>query len=174
MTGLGDSQMAAAHNTAASRSRRRRGSVHGEMRALTARLDTSNPSSPTGTGRQQHQQHPDAPSDLIPGLTEMQAAETLADPLFMEWYVAFDEFDVDNDKTVSIKELKVVMSSLGISAADENIHDVCGRFDRNGSGSLDFLEFKGLMEEMTEQTSTGDRLDDLYVDAFKAFDVVRL
>ena len=91
-----------------------------------------------------------------------------------EWKEAFDAFDVDNDGTVSIKELATVLRSLGLPTTDASIRDICAEYDRDASGSLDFKEFVRLMKKKTgpgERVQFEDGSEELYREAFRAFDI---
>ena len=55
--------------------------------------------------------------------------------------MAFDLFDTSGSGTIEAKELKVAFSALDIEPSKDDIKMLIGRFDKDGSGSIDFPEF---------------------------------
>ena len=64
-------------------------------------------------------------------LTEQQIAE------FSE---AFSLFDKDGDGHVTLKELKIVMASLGQYPTDEDLQGMINEVDTDGNGEVEFEE----------------------------------
>eukprot|EP00667_Euglena_gracilis_P013924 EG_transcript_14394 len=76
----------------------------------------------------------------------------------------FALFDKDGDGTVTIKELGIVMRSLGQNPTEEELHHMIRDVDRDGSGAIDFEEFAFLMSKQVENQDSSLRY------AFAAFD----
>lgn len=53
--------------------------------------------------------------------------------------------DKDGDGTISEKELKIFLKSLGQNPTDKEVHDMVKAVDDNGNGLIDFSEFIQLM-----------------------------
>jgi Ca2+-binding EF-hand superfamily protein len=60
---------------------------------------------------------------------------------------AFDLFDTDQSGEIDLKELKVAMASLGYESKNDTIFLMLSELDTDGSASLDFEEFLGLMSQ---------------------------
>ncbi|XP_049858982.1 calmodulin-like isoform X2 [Schistocerca gregaria] len=108
---------------------------------------------------QRHQQH-----DLIVtinlseyGLTEDQVAE------FKE---AFMLFDKDEDGTITMAELGVVMRSLGQRPTETELRDMVNEVDQDGNGTIEFNEFLQMMSKKMKGAEGEDELRE----AFKVFD----
>ncbi|XP_068081958.1 calmodulin isoform X2 [Anabrus simplex] len=108
---------------------------------------------------QRHQQH-----DLIVtinlseyGLTEEQVAE------FKE---AFMLFDKDEDGTITMAELGVVMRSLGQRPTETELRDMVNEVDVDGNGTIEFNEF---LQMMSKKMKGADGEDELR-EAFRVFD----
>uniref|UniRef100_U5EQS4 Putative calmodulin n=1 Tax=Corethrella appendiculata TaxID=1370023 RepID=U5EQS4_9DIPT len=91
------------------------------------------------------------------GLTEDQVAE------FKE---AFMLFDKDEDGTISMAELGVVMRSLGQRPSETELRDMVREADENGNGTIEFNEFLQLMSKKMKACEGEDELKE----AFKVFD----
>jgi len=94
---------------------------------------------------------------MTANLTEEQIAE------FKE---AFQIFDKDGDGSITTKELGTVMRSLGQIPSEETLTQMIQEVDQDGSGTIDFKEFLGLMEKKLRENDTEDEL----IEAFKVFD----
>ncbi|XP_046679019.1 neo-calmodulin-like isoform X2 [Homalodisca vitripennis] len=108
---------------------------------------------------QRHQQH-----DLVVtinlseyGLTEDQVAE------FKE---AFMLFDKDEDGTITMAELGVVMRSLGQRPSETELRDMVNEVDQDGNGTIEFNEF---LQMMSKKMKGADGEDELR-EAFRVFD----
>ncbi|GLV40786.1 Calmodulin [Carabus blaptoides fortunei] len=106
-----------------------------------------------------HQQH-----DLIVtinlseyGLSEDQVAE------FKE---AFMLFDKDEDGTITMAELGVVMRSLGQRPTETELRDMVNEVDQDGNGTIEFNEF---LQMMSKKMKGADGEDELR-EAFRVFD----
>jgi centrin-1 len=69
--------------------------------------------------------------------------------------MAFDLFDTSGSGTIEAKELKVALRALDIEPSKDDIKMLIGRFDKDGSGRIDFHEFLDIMMiKMSERNST--------------------
>ncbi|XP_059616245.1 calmodulin-A-like isoform X3 [Phlebotomus argentipes] len=109
--------------------------------------------------KKKHQQH-----DLIVridlteyGLSEEQVAE------FKE---AFMLFDKDEDGTITMAELGVVMRSLGQRPTETELRDMVNEVDQDGNGTIEFNEF---LQMMSKKIKNADGEDELR-EAFRVFD----
>ena len=100
----------------------------------------------------------DAADYVRPGLTEDDIEEIKE---------AFDLFDSDGSGTVEPRELKSAMVSLGFEAKNATLFHVVTELDKDGSGSIDFEEFLGMM---TSQMGDHDSKDDIRK-IFTLFDI---
>jgi len=58
---------------------------------------------------------------------------------------AFDLFDTSGSGTIESKELKVALRALGFEPTKEEIKNLIGDSDKDGSGRIDFREFLNIM-----------------------------
>ena len=79
---------------------------------------------------------------------------------------AFNLFDTDRSGTIDDRELKVAMRALGFAVKSEDVQKIMREYDRDGSGSIEFGEFR---EIMREKMSDRDPESELYK-AFRIFD----
>ncbi|XP_011703020.1 PREDICTED: calmodulin-beta-like isoform X1 [Wasmannia auropunctata] len=91
------------------------------------------------------------------GLTEDQVAE------FKE---AFMLFDKDEDGTITMAELGVVMRSLGQRPSETELRDMVNEVDQDGNGTIEFNEF---LQMMSKKMKSADGEDELR-EAFRVFD----
>ena len=54
-------------------------------------------------------------------------------------------FDTSGSGTIESKELKVALRALGFEPSKEEIKELIGSFDKDGSGRIDFHEFLDIM-----------------------------
>jgi len=80
---------------------------------------------------------------------------------------AFKIFDKDGDGTISVDEIKSIMTSRNEKLSDEEIKKLMSKVDTDGSGLLEFDEFVQLM---AMQSANVTREDELRA-AFQHFDV---
>ena len=83
-----------------------------------------------------------------------------------EFREAFALFDKDGDMTISAEELGTVMVSLGQNPTPQEIRKMIDDVDENGDGTIDFDEFKTLMQMQMTDTDNTENL----TAAFKVFD----
>ncbi|OXU26936.1 hypothetical protein TSAR_000449 [Trichomalopsis sarcophagae] len=91
------------------------------------------------------------------GLTEDQVAE------FKE---AFMLFDKDEDGTITMAELGVVMRSLGQRPSETELRDMVNEVDQDGNGTIEFNEFLQMMSKKMKGAEGEDELRE----AFRVFD----
>ncbi|XP_052138408.1 putative calmodulin-like protein 2 isoform X1 [Oryza glaberrima] len=83
-----------------------------------------------------------------------------------EFREAFNLFDKDGDGTITSKELGTVMGSLGQSPTEAELKKMVEEVDADGSGSIEFEEFLGLLARKLRDTGAEDDIRD----AFRVFD----
>ncbi|RNA17416.1 calmodulin [Brachionus plicatilis] len=54
---------------------------------------------------------------------------------------AFDQFDVNGDGTVSINEVDKVLDTLSIHIPESEQERIIQTLDKNGNGTIEFVEF---------------------------------
>ena len=92
--------------------------------------------------------------------------EHLTEEQIAEFKEAFQIFDKDGDGSITTKELGTVMRSLGQNPSEEELKIMIEEVDADGSGTIDFKEFLGLMARKMKETDTEEEL----IEAFKVFD----
>ncbi|KAL0233448.1 hypothetical protein PCE1_001963 [Barthelona sp. PCE] len=93
--------------------------------------------------------------------TEALTADQIA-----EFKEAFSLFDKNNDGSISISELSVVMRALGQNPSNAELRDMINEIDADGNGTIDFPEFLAMMShKMAENDS-----EDAVREAFRVFD----
>ena len=75
-------------------------------------------------------------------------------------------FDTDRSGTIDDRELKVAMRALGFAVKSEQVQKIMREYDRDGSGAIEFSEFR---EIMREKMSERDPESELFK-AFRIFD----
>ncbi|KAG5683701.1 hypothetical protein PVAND_012967 [Polypedilum vanderplanki] len=91
------------------------------------------------------------------GLTEEQVAE------FKEVFMLFDK---DEDGSITMAELAVVMRSMGQRPTETELRNMVNDVDQNDNGMIEFNEF---LQMMSKKMREGDSEDELK-EAFKCFD----
>ncbi len=84
----------------------------------------------------------------------------------MEYLTAFEVFDKNHDGVINIKELGSILRNLGQNPTEKQMHEMILEVDTDGSGTIDFKEFIGLIIRKTKESD----LDDEIKDAFGVFD----
>lgn len=83
-----------------------------------------------------------------------------------EFKEAFSIFDRDGDGTITIKELKSVMRSLGLNPSDVELQDMINEIDLDSNGTIEFSEFLAMMTVKQKDSDADQEL----LEAFKMFD----
>ncbi len=90
----------------------------------------------------------------------------LTEKQLLDFKETFQMFDKDGDGTINTSELATVMRSLGHMPDEEEIEEMIDDADEDGSGSINFPEFIGLM--MKKQS--GGLTKEEYKQAYRVFD----
>ena len=80
---------------------------------------------------------------------------------------AFDLFDTSGSGTIESKELKVALRALGFEPSKEEIKNLIGKFDKDGTMRIDFHEFLDIMITKMSEKDSAQELEN----AFELFDV---
>ncbi|KAI3378374.1 hypothetical protein SNEBB_000138 [Seison nebaliae] len=83
-----------------------------------------------------------------------------------EFREAFRLFDKDGDGTITIKELGVVMRSLGQNPTEKELQVMIAQVDADGNGSIDFTEFLMMIASKINQADYEEEM----TEAFRVFD----
>ncbi len=75
---------------------------------------------------------------------------------------AFNVFDKDNDGFITLKELGTVMRSLGQNPTETELHDLIKQYDRDESGTIDFIEFFDLMYKKMKETEMEQEIFEIF------------
>ena len=75
---------------------------------------------------------------------------------------AFNVFDKDNDGFITLKELGTVMRSLGQNPTETELHDIIKQYDRDESGTIDFIEFFDLMYKKMKETEMEQEILEIF------------
>ncbi|CAG9761591.1 unnamed protein product [Ceutorhynchus assimilis] len=78
----------------------------------------------------------------------------------------FKLFDLDNDGTISSKELGVVMKALGQNPTEAELLDIVTEVDKDANGLIDFEEFVDVMKGIMTECDNEDDIKG----AFRVFD----
>lgn len=105
----------------------------------------------------------------------MEVLHRLSAEEIAKYQQAFSLFDKDGNGKVNAKELGVVMRSLGQRLTEEELEGMIKEADTDGSGTVDFNEFIGLMalkklsreeeEELKAAFRVFDKNDDGHISA---------
>lgn len=79
---------------------------------------------------------------------------------------AFSMFDENGDQTISEKELRSIMKTLGQNPTEAEIKDLIEEVDEDGNHLIDFEEFLVLMAKAVKDQD----MQEMCVEAFKMFD----
>ena len=107
---------------------------------------------------------PVRPFNFSQKLTKKQLEE------FME---CFRMFDKDGDGTIDTKELGAVMRSLGQFPDEEELEEMVDDADEDGSGSINFQEFVGLMLKRQEGGCTREEIKQVRRYRIRFFQIFR-
>lgn len=71
-------------------------------------------------------------------------------------------FDKDEDGTITVSELGVVMRSLGERPSENELRDWVNDFDTNGNGTIEFNEFLQMMSMKLKCSHGEDELKEAF------------
>lgn len=83
-----------------------------------------------------------------------------------EYREAFNIFDRDGDGHLTVKELGIVMRSLGQNPSVQELEEMVAEVDTNGSKTVEFTEFLEMMGKQLLEKNIEEEVRD----AFAAFD----
>lgn len=92
--------------------------------------------------------------------------DKLTDEQVLEFKEAFQAFDKKGTGSISVKEIGVVLRTLGLNPSEDEIGEIIEEVDKDHSGTIDFIEFLGLLKNLSKEGSNKDVL----LSAFKIFD----
>ena len=93
-------------------------------------------------------------------------ADQLTDEQVAEIREAFSLFDKDGDGTITTQELGTVVRSLGLNPTEAELRGRVGEIDRDGSGTVDFPKFLGMMAKQMQGRDSEEEVRE----AFRTFD----
>ncbi|AEC09928.1 Calmodulin-like protein 12 [Arabidopsis thaliana] len=121
--------------------------------------------------------------DQAPRHTKKTMADKLTDDQITEYRESFRLFDKNGDGSITKKELRTVMFSLGKNRTKADLQDMMNEVDLDGDGTIDFPEFLYLMAKNqghdqaprhTKKTMVDYQLTDDQIlefrEAFRVFD----
>lgn len=79
--------------------------------------------------------------------------DELTDQQVKDFREAFSLFDKNGDGAISLKELGIVMRSLGQNPTEKELQALINEADDDASGTIDFSEFLTLMANKLKVTS---------------------
>ena len=75
-----------------------------------------------------------------------------------EFRQAFELFDIDGDGHITLKELKILFTSMGQNPTEEELKGMIAEVDADGSGEMEFEEFCRLMLKSGRTTEDEESL----------------
>ncbi|CBY17793.1 unnamed protein product [Oikopleura dioica] len=87
----------------------------------------------------------------------------------LEYREAFQLFDKDGNGTIEIDELKIVLSSLGQPATQEELEELMKLADIDGDGTIDLDEFIEMMR-VQDAMETENSHEETLRETFQLFD----
>ncbi|KAH3828050.1 neo-calmodulin-like [Dreissena polymorpha] len=88
------------------------------------------------------------------------------DSFVEEFREIFNMFDTNGDGSISTRELKTIMRSLGQDPSETELRDMVKGVDADSSGEVEFDEFVKLIAKKMQKVD----LEEEIMDAFKVFD----
>lgn len=80
---------------------------------------------------------------------------------------AFFLFDKNGDKTITTKELEMVLRTLGSNPTEIELQDMINEVDKDESGTIDFSEFVAMMATKVKEVDSEGKM----LETFRIFDV---
>uniref|UniRef100_A0A336KJR2 CSON004991 protein n=1 Tax=Culicoides sonorensis TaxID=179676 RepID=A0A336KJR2_CULSO len=140
-------------------------STGGKSNSIVSTPSTPKPMATAGmNAKNKHGKKKKAVYDLVVRIDLKEHG--LNDEQVSEFKEAFMLFDKDEDGTISVTELGVVMRSLGQRPTETELRDMVNEWDENGNGTIEFNEF---LQMMSKKLTFSDGEDELK-EAFRVFD----
>ena len=79
---------------------------------------------------------------------ETAAKLNLTPEQLSEMREAFDLFDRDGDETINTQEFKSLFKCFGLNLKEEQISEIVNKYDKDGSGEIEFSEFCEMMQQV--------------------------
>lgn len=76
---------------------------------------------------------------------------------------AFNVFDKDLDGYITTEELATVMRTLGYNPNQEELDEIIETYDHDKSGTIDYTEFKDLMNSKFKEQQEGKDLLEIFL-----------
>ena len=83
-----------------------------------------------------------------------------------DFWDAFKLVDEDNNGEISVKELGLILQTLGQNPSRKELEEMIATVDKNGNMEIDFGEFLELMSEKMKDTDAENEM----VESFMVFD----
>ena len=96
----------------------------------------------------------------------MVSGQQMTEEQISEFHEVFSLIDKNADGAITIKELGVVMRSLGQSPTEDELQEMINDVDTNGNGTIEFSEF---INKMAGKMAYSPSEIDTY-EAFRVFD----
>lgn len=71
---------------------------------------------------------------------------------------AFNLFDSDSSGNIDMRELKTAMRALGFAVKKDDVKAIMREYDKDDSGSIEYLEFRDIMREKMGERNPDDEL----------------
>ncbi|XP_021566046.1 calmodulin-like [Carlito syrichta] len=89
-------------------------------------------------------------------------ADQLTEEQIAEFKEAFLLFDKDGDYTITTKDLRTVMRSLGQNPTEAELQDMIKEVDANGNGTTDFPEVLTMMARKMKDTDSEEEIREAF------------
>merc|ERR1739847_158465 len=73
---------------------------------------------------------------------------------------AFSLFDSDASGAIDVRELKAAMRALGFEVKNEELKKMVSDVDNDGNGTIEFVEFLGMMTGKMGEKDSRENIDD--------------
>ena len=94
-------------------------------------------------------------------------AEQLSEEQIAVFKEAFYLFDKNGNRTITTKELEMVMRSLGSNLTEVELQDMINEVDVDNSGTIDFSEFLAMIATKLKEVDSEEKV----LETFRVFDV---
>lgn len=93
---------------------------------------------------------------------QQKMAESLTEEQNEKFKKVFDQFDINKDGMISLREIKTVALQIGIKTSEENIEKMYHKIDINNDGEINFTEFLPLMNKFIKIDTNGEEHTEAY------------